>query len=448
MPNEETVIDSGADETVVMSISDVRASVPLYSPHTIPARAHTETGTALDEIWNSLVDGHAYSIVGAAAPLLDLCGVLRSGALHQDVEQFRLDVLREINKFETRLMPMGLRGSVVRASKYAVCATIDDLVLNTGWGGRSIWAKRSLVSTLFGETWGGDRFFEILTQLKREPSINTEVLELMYYCISLGFEGRYRIAERGISQLTVIREDLFRLLRSLQGNVERDISPHWRGAEAEPKHISRVSLLSVAAACVVLTACLYVALAVSLANRKIVVTEALAKLPPVGKVQITRVQPAPPNAGARVVVLQSERLRRFLEPEIEQGLVTVKEDARSITVLVKGNGMFESASATVFQNFIPLLLRVGEALNSQTGDVVVAGHTDSAPIRSKKFASNVALSLARANSVSAIIASRMREPARLRQEGRGDAEPIADNKSAAGRQLNRRIELIVAKELK
>ncbi|MGL4963057.1 MAG: type VI secretion system protein TssL, long form, partial [Inquilinus sp.] len=329
----------------------------------------------------------------------------------------------------------------IKASKYALCATIDDIVLNTPWGSRSVWTTRSMVGSLFSETWGGDRFFDLLTQLKKDPGVNVDLLELLYYCMSLGFEGRFRIASRGASELSVLREDVYRLIRAARGEFERDISPHWRGVAAVRKLLrSIVPAWVVGAAGVALLLLLYAGLLFALNGRSDLVFDDLAALPPTGAVSLARVAPPPP-----VIVMRGDKLRRFLEPEIREGLVTVAEDAQQIVVTIRGAGMFDSASPTVKAQFQPLLLRIGEALNDQPGAVLLTGHTDSAPIRSLAFPSNYHLSVARAKSVSEIIKSKMNEPGRVQEEGRGSTEPVASNDTAEGRQQNRRTEIIISK---
>lgn len=439
-------LSSAADETIVLPAKPSQAQrLAYFSAGSTSAPRSAGRSLPLETLWRAMTGGRACPLVSAAAPLLDLCGNLATQA-PADVEQLRLDALREINKFEIRIAPLQMTTNIVRISKYVLCATIDDLVLNTSWGSRSIWTKRSLVATVFGETWGGDRFFDILSQLKKEPHVNVDLLELIYYCLSLGFEGRYRVADRGVAELAVLKEDLYRLLRNVRGAFERDISPHWRGIGNARSPSRTVSPWLVLIGALVFLAALYAYLAGALAERKIGAASGLANLPPRVAVTIARLAPAPPPE--KVVVLQVDELRRFLEPEIAQGLVAVKEDAQTISVLIRGKGMFESASADVIAGFTPLLERIGEALNSQPGTVAVVGHTDNTPIKSRKFPSNNELSLARAKTVALIIGARMRDPKRLLEEGRGDSEPIADNDTVEGRQQNRRIELIVTKESK
>lgn len=61
-----------------------------------------------------------------------------------------------------------------------------------------------------------------------------------------------------------------------------------------------------------------------------------------------------------------------------------------------------------------------------------------------KFGDNLGLSTARANSVTRFMQDDLKiDPRRLISAGRGEQEPIADNKSASGRAKNRRVEIVV-----
>lgn len=426
-----------SEETVLIPRGPTRPNpggrLTLVPPPPSPA-------SPAERFWEALALDRLSPLVAAAAALLGLCAQLKNSTSHADVEGLRLRVLREIDAFERRVTPLGLAPRAIKASKYALCATIDDIVLNTPWGSRSVWTTRSMVGSLFSETWGGDRFFDLLTQLKKDPGVNVDLLELLYYCMSLGFEGRFRVAARGASELSVLREDVYRLIRAARGEFERDISPHWRGVAAARKLLrSIVPAWVVGAAGAALLLLLYAGLLFALNARSDLAFDDLAALPPTGAVSLARAAPPP------VIVMRGDRLRRFLEPEIREGLVTVAEDAQQIVVTIRGAGMFDSASPTVKSQFEPLLLRIGEALNDQPGAVLLTGHTDSTPIRSLAFPSNYHLSVARAKSVGEIIKSKMNEPGRVREEGRGSTEPVASNDTSEGRQQNRRTEIIISK---
>ena len=384
---------------------------------------------------------HLNPLVNAALPLLDLVVQIKNRGTHSDVGSLRDRVVAEINTFERKITPLGLSLQTIRAARYALCATIDDVVLNTPWGSRSLWNQRSMVGQFHNEVVGGDRFWDLLNELKRNAAVNLDLLELLYYCISLGFEGKYRVMPRGASELIIVREDLYRLIRNNRGDFERSLSPHWEGAKARAGLHQLIPNWLVALAALGILGVLYAAFTLMLNSRSDVAYEAMNLMPPTGRISLERRVPAPPPPAPAAPT----KIRKFLEPEIKQGLVTVREDAQTITVSISNRGMFASGSADVDAAFLPLLGHIGEALNEEPGAVAILGHTDNQKIRSLKYPSNYHLSLARAQAVLAIMRPKVKDPARLSADGRGDSEPVADNKTPEGREQNRRIEVVVTK---
>jgi len=90
--------------------------------------------------------------------------------------------------------------------------------------------------------------------------------------------------------------------------------------------------------------------------------------------------------------------------------------------------------------FIPILEKVAGLLNEYNQTLVtVIGHTDSTGAE----AYNQQLSLRRAESVASVLASRGVAPNRITAVGQGESQPRADNSTAAGRAMNRRVEIIM-----
>jgi type VI secretion system protein ImpK len=169
------------------------------------------------------------------------------------------------------------------------------------------------------------------------------------------------------------------------------------------------------------------------------------QMPTITRTPIVEPQPAPtPLPPPEPTAL--DKLRAFLKPEIEQGLVEVIGTAAQPLVRITGRGMFASGSATVQPTFKPLLDRIGLALKEEAGPVKVIGYTDDQPIRTIAFPSNVQLSTARAQAASALLATSIGDASRLSAEGRADADPIAPNSTPEGRERNRRIEIVLTRQ--
>ena len=384
---------------------------------------------------------------GAATTLFSLVSRIRNRAQHPDPEAMRRSVVAEVRAFESRALQAKVDAQAVKVARYAICATMDDVVLNTPWGGASQWAQQSMVGTFHRETVGGDRFYDLLARLEQDPSQNIDVLEFLYMCLSLGFEGRLRVEQGGADKHLNIRMGLARIIRTQRGEIERELSPHWIGLDVPHRILSawKPFWISVGAVAGMLTVG-FVGLSYALTSQTQNVIGQLSALDPGGIATLER--RAPPVVVKPVLSqsTQPELVAGFLKQEIREGLVEIFQDTNTITVRIAGNGMFGSASDALKPDFKTPLSRVAKALNATKGPVIIAGHSDSSPINSARFKSNQALSLARAESVLKSVASNMDDPSRLQAEGRSDKEPIASNKTRAGRATNRRIEIVLMRE--
>jgi type VI secretion system protein ImpK len=170
--------------------------------------------------------------------------------------------------------------------------------------------------------------------------------------------------------------------------------------------------------------------------------------PPAHMPQIARavaVQPPPqPPAPPEPTIL--DRLRASLQRDINSGVVSVVGTAATPIIRVSNRNGFGSGSAVPQPSLEAVLARVGAALKNEPGEVQVIGYTDDRPIRTVQFPSNFQLSSARAQAASAVIARAIGNAARVKSEGRADADPIASNATAQGREQNRRIEVVLHRQ--
>ncbi|WP_370244551.1 type VI secretion system protein TssL, long form [Salipiger sp.] len=383
----------------------------------------------------------------AASTLFSLVARIRNRAQHSDPAALRESVIAEIRSFEDAALKAGVPAQTVRVARYAICATLDDVVLNTPWGGRSIWAQRSMVGTFHKETHGGDRVYDLLSRLEAAPAANLNLLEFLYMCLSLGFEGRLRVEPRGAEKHLAIRDGLARLIRTHRGQVERDLSPRWRGVSVAHRMLSAWTPVWLAGGLTLLGVCAaFAGFSFALTGSTEALRGQIAALDVAGPVTLDRPAPPPPPAPpAPREVETAESVTAFLQPEIDEGLVTVESSGNTLTVQISGANMFAPASDTLEPRFAEVVDRVAGALNEEGGQIIVAGHSDNIPINTARFPSNLALSLARAKFVMERISQTLVDSSRISAEGRADREPIASNDTPEGRAKNRRIEVILVK---
>lgn len=158
----------------------------------------------------------------------------------EDLHVLKERLAASLRLFEQRALADGLDSGEVMAARYALCTTVDEAVVTTPWGNAGDWSQFSLLSSFHNETFGGEKFFLLLERLSRNPAKHLALLELLYLCLALGFEGKYRVLPRGMVELEAIRDGLYRQLRQLRGDVPRELSPHWQGLDARPRRLIRL----------------------------------------------------------------------------------------------------------------------------------------------------------------------------------------------------------------
>lgn len=189
-----------------------------------------------DETFNISVN----PLVSAAAPLFSAIVKLKNSAGRRDLVTLRDELTGHLKRFEAQALNEGVENSQVSAARYVLCTVADEAVVTTDWGNEGDWSNFSLLSSFHNETFGGEKFFQLLERLGRNPVKHLAMLELMYICLSLGFEGKYRVQARGIIELDGIRDSLYRQIRQMRGDVPRELSPHWEGLSEPRRSLVRI----------------------------------------------------------------------------------------------------------------------------------------------------------------------------------------------------------------
>ncbi|MEM8547293.1 MAG: OmpA family protein [Pseudomonadota bacterium] len=133
-----------------------------------------------------------------------------------------------------------------------------------------------------------------------------------------------------------------------------------------------------------------------------------------------------------------DRQEAQLRAELEGTGVSVTRIGDNITLNMPGNVTFATASADLNPAFFAVLGSVAKVVDEYGQTIVeVAGHTDSDGTDQY----NQVLSERRASTVANYLANQGVIRDRIIALGEGERRPVADNTSAAGKQLNRRVEL-------
>lgn len=132
---------------------------------------------------------------------------------------------------------------------------------------------------------------------------------------------------------------------------------------------------------------------------------------------------------------------------VREGDITISGSETWIEISLSSGLLFNSGSATLNAGSFPVLEQISSILSGYENPVHVEGFTDNVPIDSSVFPSNWELSAARSAAVVRLLSQNGIEPNRLAAVGYGQYQPIASNDSAEGRGQNRRVALIVSRDL-
>lgn len=139
-------------------------------------------------------------------------------------------------------------------------------------------------------------------------------------------------------------------------------------------------------------------------------------------------------------------LEESLRQEIKDKQVGLMLTEKGLVITVLGDILFDSGRAKIRSGAYSILDKVAAVLKETVPklNVGIEGHTDNEPIKVSGWKSNWELSSARALSVlHYLVDERDISPARISAIGYGEYRPVASNDTKDGRQLNRRVEIVI-----
>ena len=181
--------------------------------------------------------------------------------------------------------------------------------------------------------------------------------------------------------------------------------------------------------------------------------ETIVPQPPKVAQSFTQIVPKNQQVEDKLAQQDLENLRR-IKAEIDRyavqhrltGKIRTAIDERGLVVrLISDDLLFSTGEAQLQPRSLPVLRKVSHLLATSRipNDVRVEGNTDDVPISTPEFRSNWELSTARADAVLQQLLVLGVPANRLAVAGYGDQRPVVPNTTADGRQLNRRVDLVV-----
>lgn len=143
----------------------------------------------------------------------------------------------------------------------------------------------------------------------------------------------------------------------------------------------------------------------------------------------------------------SEQVESAFADLIEDKEIAINGNETWVEISLSSGLLFGSGSATPSAAAQPILEEIAGILSGYKNPIRVEGFTDNVPISSTVFPSNWELSAARSATVVRLLAQAGVEAERMAAIGYGEYQPVASNETDEGRNENRRVVLVVSKDL-
>lgn len=143
----------------------------------------------------------------------------------------------------------------------------------------------------------------------------------------------------------------------------------------------------------------------------------------------------------------SDDVRDAFGDLIKSDQMTVRGNELWIEIELNSSLLFGSGDAMPSDQAFAIIEKVAGILKPFANPVHVEGFTDNLPIRTAQYPTNWELSSARAASIVRLLAMEGVNPARMASVGYGEYQPVASNDNAEGRARNRRVVLVISRNL-
>ena len=143
----------------------------------------------------------------------------------------------------------------------------------------------------------------------------------------------------------------------------------------------------------------------------------------------------------------ADNVREAFGDLIRSDQLTVRGNELWIEIELKSSLLFGSGDAMPSDMAFSIVDKVAKILKPFDNPIHVEGFTDNLPISTAQYPTNWELSTARAASMVRMMAMEGIDPRRLAAVGYGEFQPVADNATADGRGRNRRVVLVISRNL-
>ena len=184
-------------------------------------------GTTVNEPLLPRLKWRANALIGVSSSLLSKIVQLRIEGPSQTLPELAECLRKQVGAFEQAGRMAGVEYGELMAARYILCTVLDEAVFVRS--ADQAWAAHSLLNHFHQENTGGERFFALVDKAKSAVAHHLQLMELMYLCLSIGYEGKHA---DNPAELERLRDELYRHILHFRGPAEAALSPYGVSPDA------------------------------------------------------------------------------------------------------------------------------------------------------------------------------------------------------------------------
>lgn len=193
-------------------------------------------------------------LVAAAGPLLSLLERLCLSPTLPTINTIRHNIEHELRAFHSRLNGKTYTEEFDAIAHYLLCATIDELL---GKSYIRLYGKpaefQAFTPSSFDNIGPQERFFDLIDHIKENPNQYLDLIELAYYCLIAGFEGKQHAKADGRLILDDLIEELFQIIQQYRVNKTHHLFHETKKNTLPVNHHRQLIHVGVISLCLLLT---------------------------------------------------------------------------------------------------------------------------------------------------------------------------------------------------
>lgn len=165
-------------------------------------------------------------LMTCSGKILRLIYQIKRGKPQEDTPQkLQKRVFQALHAFREQTAAAHYDANTLFVSQYILMATLDEMLEKMIQKYQLDWAQTSFTQDLSSEGSPEENFFTILEKASQSPQQFIDLLELIYLCLTLGFEGKYRHLSEGTAALNKIMQHTYQLIQIYRGEFDKKLSP-------------------------------------------------------------------------------------------------------------------------------------------------------------------------------------------------------------------------------